>query len=144
MMEPRTTCNSALFILRLVLGVIMFAHGAQKVLGIWGGYGMNETVKFFQETWGIPPVLTYLSMAAEFLGGIGLIVGLLGRVASLGIAVNMAVAIALAHWNNGFFNDKQGFEFPLALLAMALALLLTGMGVYSLDAMLVKKKKAPV
>jgi putative oxidoreductase len=142
-MEPRATYNLALFILRLVLGLVMFAHGAQKVLGLWGGHGMHATVTYFQENLNIPPVLTYLSMAAEFLGGLGLIVGLLGRVAALGIAVNMAVAIFVAHWDKGFFNDKGGFEFPLALLAMALALLLTGMGDYSLDAMFTKKKATP-
>ena len=97
-----TQTHAAPAILRLALGVVFFAHGAQKVLGWWGGYGFSGTMGFF-EHWGIPAVFAFLAIAAEFLGGIGLILGLLGRVAAFGIVCNMVVAIVKVHLANGFF-----------------------------------------
>lgn len=131
--------NFALLILRIALGVVMVAHGAQKLGWIEGGAGsLAGTVEFFKNTWSIPPFLTYCNVAAEFLGGLGVLVGLLGRIASAAIAINMIVAIFVAHWPK-FFNP-EGFEFPMSLFAIALALMITGMGQYSFDAVIAKKK----
>src|SRR4029077_21065105 len=96
-----TTNDRTLAVLRLVLGIVFFAHGAQKALGWFGGAGFSATMQMFTQS-GIPPFLAVLAIAAEFLGGMGLIVGFLGRIAALGIMVNMAVAISV-HAPNGFF-----------------------------------------
>jgi putative oxidoreductase len=85
-------------VLRLTLGVVMFAHGSQKVLGWFGGHTFFETLNMFTQKMHMPATLAVLIMAAEFLGGLGLIVGLLTRVAAFGIACDMAGAIALVHW----------------------------------------------
>ena len=125
-------------ILRLALGAVFFAHGAQKVLGWWGGHGFSGTMQGFEHM-GIPAVFAFLAIAAEFLGGIGLILGLLGRVAAFGIACNMVVAIAKVHAPNGFFMNwgggqkGEGFEFHLLVLAMAAAIMIAGSGAWSVD-----------
>src|SRR5579864_4893932 len=90
-------------ILRLVLGVIFFAHGAQKMLGWFGGYGFTGTMGFFTNVMHIPAVFAFLAIAAEFFGGLGLIVGLLTRIAALGIFSTMVVAIAMVHHQFGLF-----------------------------------------
>src|SRR5580698_11448483 len=111
-------------ILRLVLGVIFFAHGAQKMLGWFGGPGFSGTMGMFTGYMHIPAPLAFLAMAAEFLGGLGLILGFLTRIAAFGIAVNMVVAIATVHRAFGFFmnwngNQKgEGFEYHLLVLAV--------------------------
>lgn len=134
-----TTNDPALLILRLVLGVVFFAHGAQKVLGWFGGYGFSGTLNFFTHNMGIPAPLAVLAFAAEFLGGIGLIIGLLGRIAALGILVNMVVAIVMVHARNGFFMNwsgtqaGEGFEYHLLAIAIAAAILLKGSGALSVD-----------
>src|SRR3977135_928489 len=89
------THNVALTTLRLVLGVVFFAHGAQKTLGWFGGYGFTGTMGFFTQQAHIPAPLAFLAICAEFLGGIGLLLGLLGRVAAFGIACNMVGAVTL-------------------------------------------------
>ncbi|MFQ5797715.1 MAG: DoxX family protein [Bacteroidota bacterium] len=140
--NPLTSHSAALLVLRLVLGVVFFAHGAQKVLGWFGGYGLAGTTQFFQATFGIPPLLAYLSHFTEFLGGIAIILGLLTRVFALGLTINMLVAMTVAHIGNGFFNSGGGIEFPLALLGVALYLFLVGGGEYSLDAKIFAKPEA--
>src|SRR5205809_5394072 len=92
-----TTPSWAITVVRVVLGVIFFAHGAQKVLGWFGGYGFTGTMGFFTGVLHIPAVFAFLAIAAEFLGGLGLIFGLLTRVASFGVFCNMIVAVALVH-----------------------------------------------
>jgi len=94
-------------ILRITLAVVFFPHGAQKVLGWFGGHGFKGTMKYFTDS-GIPTVFALLAMAAEFLGPVGLAVGLLTRVAALGIACVMLVAIVRVHWPNGFFMNWFG------------------------------------
>src|SRR5947209_4894305 len=89
-----TDDNTATAILRLVVGVVFFAHGAQKLLGWFGGYGFSGTMGFFTGPMHIPAPLAFLAIAAEFFGGLGLILGFLTRIAAFGIAVNMVVAIA--------------------------------------------------
>src|SRR5436305_1677993 len=98
-----TKCDPAGFILRLALGIVMFPHGAQKVLGWFGGYGFTGTMGFFTGKMGVPYAFALLAIAAEFLGSLGLIVGFLTRIAAFGIAVNMAVAVYMVHFQNGFF-----------------------------------------
>jgi len=137
-----TTDDPTLTALRLVLGVIFFAHGAQKALGWFGGYGYTGTMGFFTSQMGIPAPLAFLAIAAEFLGGLGLIFGLLGRVAAFGIISNMVVAISMVHFQNGLFmnwagNQKgEGFEYHLLAIALGLAVLIKGSGAFSLDRVL--------
>ena len=133
-----TNPHAAPTILRLALGAVFFAHGAQKVLGWWGGYGFSGTMSFFEHS-GIPAVFAFLAIAAEFLGGLGLILGLLGRVAAFGIACNMVVAIVKVHAANGFFMNwgggqkGEGFEFHILALAMTVAIMIAGSGAWSVD-----------
>ena len=129
-------------IVRIVLGVVFFAHGAQKALGWFGGAGLQSTVRVFREQLRIPAPLALLSVAAEFLGGLGLIVGLLSRIAALGIAVVMIVALVAVHGKFGFFmnwyGEKQGhgIEYHILVLALALAVMVKGAGAFSLDQVL--------
>jgi putative oxidoreductase len=139
----RTTNDVSLTTLRLVLGMVFFAHGAQKMLGWFGGFGFRATIGFFTHN-GMPAALAFLVIVTEFFGGLGLIVGLLTRIASLGIAGLMLGAIFMVHLPNGFFmnwvgNQKgEGIEFHLLVLAMAAALLLRGAGAFSADRALAK------
>jgi putative oxidoreductase len=134
----RTADNLPIIVLRLTLGIVFFAHGAQKMLGWWGGYGFSATMGYF-ESQHVPAALAFLAIAAEFFGGIGLIVGLLGRIAAFGIMVNMLVAIATVHWPNGLFmnwagNQKgEGFEYHLLVIAMAIVIMIRGSGSASID-----------
>src|SRR5580765_3648713 len=134
-----TDNDIATAIVRLVLGVIFFAHGAQKMLGWFGGFGFSGTMGFFTQTMHIPAPLAFLAIAAEFFGGLGLIVGFLTRIAAFGIAVNMAVAIAMVHRTFGLFMNwsgtqkGEGFEFHLLALAIAGFLIIRGAGAFSVD-----------
>jgi putative oxidoreductase len=143
-----TTDDPVLTILRLVLGIVFFFHGAQKMLGWFGGYGFSGTMNFFTHNMGIPAVFAFLAIAAEFFGSLGLILGLLARVAASGIIVNMVVAIAMVHRSNGIFMNwtgqqkGEGYEFHLLAIAMALAVLIRGAGAFSIDRMIGKGNKA--
>src|SRR5271170_8504202 len=134
-----TDDSLATAILRLTLGVVFFAHGAQKMLGWFGGFGFRGTMGFFTGAMHIPAPLAFLAIAAEFFGGIGLIFGFLTRVAAFGIAMNMLVAVALVHHNFGFFMNwtgaqkGEGYEYHLLVLAMAAFLMIKGAGAFSLD-----------
>ena len=134
-----TSNDFTLTVVRLVLGVTFFAHGAQKMLGWFGGYGFHGTMGFFTQQMGIPAPLAFLAICAEFFGGLGLLVGLLGRIAALGIMVNMLVAIATVHHVNGFFMNwtgqqkGEGFEFHLLAIALAIVVLIKGSGAISID-----------
>lgn len=133
--QPRVS----LLLVRLLLGIVMFPHGAQKVLGWWGGHGLDATLQGFTTHMGIPLVFAWLAIAAEFLGSLGLIAGLLTRIAAFGIGVVMVVATLKVHMANGLFmnwagNQKgEGFEYHLLALAAALALMIDGAGKASLD-----------
>jgi len=128
-----------LTIVRVTLGLTMFAHGAQKMLGWFGGYGFSGTMGFFTHQMEIPAPLAFLAIAAEFFGGLGLIFGLLGRVAAFGAIINMIVAAILVHIPNGFFmnwfaNQKgEGFEYHLLAIALGLTILVKGSGAFSID-----------
>ena len=129
----------SLFILRVTLGLVMLPHGAQKLLGSFGGYGFSGTMNMFTEKMGIPAFLAFLVIMAESLGSLGLIVGFLTRVAAFGVFCIMVVAIAMVHWPNGFFmnwSGKQpgeGFEYHLLAIGIALVLMLYGAGKGSVD-----------
>ncbi|MER3413536.1 MAG: hypothetical protein C4340_01185 [Armatimonadota bacterium] len=138
-MESKSLVGVALLVLRVVLGVIMTAHGMQKV-GLIGDGGIQQTLDGFA-TMNIPAWAGYCAIAAELLGGIGIIVGMLGRFAAMGIAATMLVAIWVVHLPHGLF-APDGFELPLSLAGMAIALILTGMGPYSIDALIAKKMDA--
>jgi putative oxidoreductase len=133
-----TDANVVGLILRFTLAVVIFPHGAQKVLGWFGGQGFTPTLQFFTSA-GIPPALALLAMAAEFLGPLGLAVGLLTRVAACGIACVMLVAMATVHWSQGFFmnwsgtQQGEGFEYHLLALGIAIALIIVGGGTWSVD-----------
>jgi putative oxidoreductase len=133
--------NYALTILRLILGVVFFVHGAQKAFGWFGGYGYAGTMGFFAQM-GIPAPLGMLAIAAEFLGGLGLIVGFLSRIAAFGIFCNMLVAVFMIHIHVGFFMNwagaqkGEGYEYHLLAAAIALAIMISGAGALSIDAAL--------
>ena len=128
-----------LTLLRLALGIVFFAHGAQKVLGWFGGYGFSATMGFFTNMMHIPAPFAFLAICAEFLGGIGLIAGALGRIAAFGIACNMMVAILMVHSHFGLFMNwtgqqkGEGFEYHLLVLAITVALMARGSGAFSVD-----------
>lgn len=134
-----TNKDNTLLIIRLTLGLVILPHGAQKVLGSFGGYGFEGTMNFFTSHLGIPPLLALLAIAAEFFGSIGLLLGLFTRVAAFGIFVTMLVAAVLVHSPNGFFLNNNGYEFHILALGLALPLILKGAGSYSLDDYLVAK-----
>jgi putative oxidoreductase len=137
-----TPNDPSLTVLRTVLGVIFFAHGAQKMLGWFGGYGFEATMGAFTTQMGIPAVFAFLAIAAEFLGGLGLIFGLLTRVAALGIASVMIVAASMVHAQFGLFMNwagtqkGEGYEYHLLAIAMCIALMLRGAGAFSMDRLL--------
>lgn len=139
-----STSNDVSFtLLRLVLGVVFFAHGAQKMLGWFGGFGFHATMGFFSHM-GMPAPIAFLVICIEFFGGLGLIVGLLTRIPALGIAGEMIGAIFMVHLPNGFFMNwagtqkGEGFEYHLLVIAIAATLLLRGAGAFSVDRALSK------
>lgn len=126
-------------ILRVFLGVVMFPHGAQKLLSWFGGGGYAGTMSFFTEKMHISAVLAFLVIMVEFFGSLGLIVGFLSRIAAFGVLCNMIGAIWLVHWPHGFFMNwsgkkaGEGFEFHLLVIAISLAILFSGAGKWSFD-----------
>src|SRR5438132_4752691 len=137
-----TDDSAATATLRVVLGIVFFAHGAQKLLGWFGGPGFSGSMGMFTGYLHIPAPLAFLAIAAEFFGGLGLILGFLTRIAAFGIAMNMVVAIALVHSSFGFFMNwtgtqkGEGFEYHLLVLAITAFLMIRGAGAFSVDRML--------
>jgi len=135
--------------MRVSLGVIFFAHGAQKVLGWFGGYGWHGTMQYFTQTLGIPAPLAAVAFLTELLGGLALLLGLGTRWAALLLTGEMTVAALKVHLAHGFFlnwmntpNAGHGIEYNLALIGATLALVITGSGCLSVDATL-KKPEEP-
>jgi len=126
--------------IRLSLGVIFVAHGAQQLFGIWEGPGLPEPIGISRATGRIPAYLILIAAGTEFMGGIAVTVGLLTRLAALALALDMVVWIFKVHLINGFFlnwsltpGKGHGYEYNLALLAMSIALFLSGPGKLALD-----------
>lgn len=140
-----TEDDTALLILRLLLGIVFFPHGAQKVLGWFGGQGFSASMEAFTVKMGIPALFAFLAIMAESAGALGLISGFLSRIAAFGIACNMVVAVALIHYKNGFFMNwfgkqpGEGFEYHILVIAIALAIIIKGGGRWSVDGWLTKK-----
>jgi putative oxidoreductase len=140
-----TSNDFALTMLRVVLGIVFFAHGSQKMLGWFGGYGFSGTMNFFTHDMHVPAVFAFLAIAAEFFGGLGLLLGVLTRIAAFGIAINMLVAIFMVHLPNGLFMNwsgqqkGEGIEYHLLVLAMTIAIIMRGAGALSVDRMLEPK-----
>jgi putative oxidoreductase len=132
-------------LIRIALGLVMFPHGAQKVLGWFGGYGFSGTLAAFTGQMGIPAPLALAVFAAEFLGSMGLIAGLFGRVAALGVLAVMLGAVVKVHLAVGFFmnwagtQQGEGFEYHILAGAMALAIIIRGSGGLSLDRLLSRR-----
>jgi putative oxidoreductase len=134
-----TDSRFAPLVVRVPLGTIFLAHGAQKLFGWFGGYGLDGTAQWMDSI-GLHPgtVLALLAGGAEFFGGLALLLGLLVRPASVALAFTMLVAIFSVHISKGFFLSNGGFEYGLALLAATVALLISGAGRFSLDGVLAR------
>lgn len=136
-------------LLRLTLGIVIFPHGAQKLLGWFGGPGVSATMQLFTETFGVPATLAALVIGFEFFGALALALGLLSRLAALGIACIMVVATLMVHLPQGFFMNwsgvqrGEGFEYHLLALAIALVVMIKGSGTASLDRYLATAIRSP-
>lgn len=140
--------NLATLALRLALGIVMFPHGAQKLLGWFGGRGFSATMHGFAAG-GIPVPFAFLNIVAEFFGPLGLVTGLFTRVAAFGIGVVMVVAALRSNIKYGFFMNwtgklqGEGIEYHILALGIAVALLLMGGGAWSLDRFLWRRLRRP-
>jgi putative oxidoreductase len=130
----------SLLIIRLSLGGVIFAHGAQKLFGWFGGYGFDGTMQYFTQTVGLPYVIGVLVILGESLGALALVLGLFGRFMSLSIFVIMLGALYFDHAQNGFYMNwygnragGEGYEFDLLVFGLSLPIILNGSGAFSLD-----------
>ena len=135
----QTDADRVATLLRLTLGLVIFPHGAQKALGLFGGYGFTGTMGFFTGQMHIPALFAFLAIAAEAAGSLGLISGTLTRVAAFGVFCNMLVATVLVHWKVGFFmnwygsQQGEGYEYHLLAMGLAVAVMIRGGGAASVD-----------
>lgn len=135
----QTDDSIALFFVRIFLGLAIFPHGAQKLLGWFGGHGFAWTMDFFTRQLHIPAVFVVLVILAESFGALGLILGFLGRVGAFGVLCVMLGAIFIIHLKHGFFMDwynagkGEGIEYHLLAIGMSLAVLVQGSGRFSID-----------
>jgi putative oxidoreductase len=132
-----TNAGFAALALRVPTAIIFIAHGAQKLFGLFGGYGLEGTGQWMASV-GLEPgyQLALLAGSAEFFGGIALLIGLLVRPAGLMLTITMLVAIFSVHFSNGLFMTNNGYEFALALLAVSVSLTFSGAGKVALDNLL--------
>ena len=132
-------------ILRVTLGLVMLPHGAQKLLGWFGGFGFTGTMGFFTEQMHVPAAIAFLVIMGESFGALGLIMGFLTRFSAFGVLCIMLGAIFMVHLPNGFFMNwfgkqaGEGFEYHLLVIGMSLALLIAGAGKWSVDGAIAKK-----
>ena len=135
-------------ILRLTLGLVMFPHGAQKLLGWYGGFGFSGTVGFFTETMHLPWLIAFLVIVGESGGSVALLLGLLTRFTAASMALIMLGAISMVHLPNGFFMNwfgkqaGEGYEYHLLVIGIALALLISGAGKWSVDKVIAERVRA--
>ena len=135
----KTTDSLAPTLVRVVLGIVLFAHGAQKMLGWFGGHGFSATMQHFTEGGQLPWIVAFTVILTEFLGSLLLIVGFLTRFAAVAVTVLFVGIIFTAHLGNGFFmnwsgaQSGEGYEYHLLVIAMAVSLIVTGAGRYSAD-----------
>jgi len=140
----KTDDSFSYLIPRIMLGCVIFPHGAQKLLGWFGGFGFTSTMSYFTNTAGLPWIIAFLCILAESFGSIGLIFGFLSRLCSLGLICVMTGAIVMVHWPNGFFMNwfgkqpGEGFEFHLLVIGICIPLLFRGGGKYSVDGLIYK------
>ena len=145
MKSSLNTSDITLLLTRIFVGGIVFAHGAQKVFGWFAGYGFHATTDYFVETIGLPYVIAVLIILAESIGMIVLALGLFSRILSASVILIMLGAIFTEHGQFGFFMNwsgsqaGEGFEFHLAIIALATVIMLQGAGFYSLDSYLLRK-----
>ncbi|RMV65269.1 putative membrane protein, DoxX superfamily [Pseudomonas syringae pv. pisi] len=127
-----TRAGYGLTVLRVIVGIAFIAHGSQKLFGAFGGYGLEGTAQYM-ESLGLTPgyLMALMSGSAEFFGGLGLLLGLLARPAA--VVVILLLLVATVHIHNGFFMANNGYEYALALLGGAVAVLIEGAGKLSLD-----------
>ena len=143
-----TDRDRTLLLQRIILGLVIFPHGAQKLLGWFGGYGFSGTMGFFTDTMHIPAPLAFLIIIAESLGAIGLVLGAGTRLAAFGVAAVMVGAIFTTHLGFGFFMNwfgaqkGEGFEYHLLVLALALPLMIRGGGLLSVDGALAERLRS--
>lgn len=131
--------------LRVAAGVIFVAHGAQKLFGAFGGYGLEGTGQWMASIGLEPGFLMALTVGStEFFGGIALLIGLLTRPAAVVLALTMLVAIVAVHFSNGLFMSANGYEFALVLLAISVALAVNGAGAFSIDRVLSRSPESAV
>lgn len=137
----RTNDNITFLFLRLVMGIVIIPHGAQKLLGWFGGYGLDGTMGYFASL-GVPAPFGWLAIIAEVAGGLALMAGFLSRVAALGVAATLVTAVMLQHVNMGFFMNwggtlqGEGFEYHILAVAICTAIMIGGSGPYSVDRLL--------
>ena len=135
-------------IIRIVLGIILFPHGAQKLLGWFGGYGFEGTMGYLTGVIGLPWIIAFFVILIEFLGAIALILGFATRIVSVAIISLFTGIILTTHIGNGFFMNwsgaqaGEGFEFHLLIIGMAIALLISGAGKWSLDIVMQRKNNS--
>ena len=136
------------FLLRITLGCVMFPHGAQKLLGWYGGGGFSGTMGFFTEQMGMPALIAFLIIIGESFGSVGLLIGFLTRFTAASLGIIMLGAISLVHLPNGFFMNwsgqqaGEGYEYHLLVIGICLALMITGAGRWSVDGAIAEKMKA--
>ncbi len=132
-------------VLRVILGIVILPHGAQKLLGLFGGFGFAGTMGMFTDKMHLPAVVAFLIIIGESFGSLGLILGFLTRLTAASYVLIMLGAITLVHWPNGFFMNwfgkqaGEGYEYHLLVIGIGLALLLTGGGKWSVDGAIAKK-----
>lgn len=143
-LDKRT--DVALLIIRLSLGGVIFAHGAQKLLGWFGGFGYEATMNYFTQTVGIPYLIGLLVILGESLGAVALVIGLFGRFMSFSILIIMMGALYFDHGKNGFYMNwfgnrpgGEGYEFDLLTFGLSLSIVLLGSGSFSVDHLLYRK-----
>ena len=140
----QTNDSFSYWIPRIMLGCVIFPHGAQKLLGLFGGFGFTGTMTYFTQTAGLPWVIAFLIIMGESFGALGLIAGFCTRLSAFGLICIMVGAIIMVHSPNGFFMNwfgkqaGEGFEYHLLVIGTSIPLLISGGGKYSIDGLIYK------